>query len=143
MERKTFSSDSALEAIVHDVRVALRLARRRDKKFDRRNSHLTPESGRRAGYEGHQRKRSSTTHVAVDALGHVQASSAPLANEQDRVQGEELARHVQDVTGQTVDAAFVDQGDTEEAPARAAHCQGREPHVIKVAKKGFVLLPQH
>lgn len=148
MKRKTFPSDITLEAIVHDVRVALRLARRRDKqsnaaKFDRRISHLTPESGRRAGYDGHQCKRGSTMHVAVDALGHVQALSATPANEQDRVQVEEPARHEQDVTGQAVDVAFVDQGNTEEAPARAAHCQGRELQVIKVDKKGFVLLPQH
>jgi len=66
------------------------------------------------------------------------------ANEQDRAQVEELARQVQEVTNETVEVAFVDQGYTGDEPAQAAQKQGMELIVIKLpeAKKGFVLLPR-
>jgi transposase len=54
----------------------------------------------------------------------------------------ELARQVQEVTGQTVKVAFADQGYTGEEAAQAARDEGIELQVIKLAeaKKGFVLL---
>ncbi|MFZ1042062.1 MAG: transposase, partial [Anaerolineales bacterium] len=66
------------------------------------------------------------------------------ANEQDRAQVGELARQVQEVTGNSVEVAFVDQGSTGDEPAQAAQDQGLQLLVVKLpeAKKGFVLLPR-
>jgi transposase len=59
-------------------------------------------------------------------------------NEQDRAQVEELARHVQQATGQTVRIAFADQGYTGEEPA-AARDEGFELQVVRLpeAKKAL------
>ena len=137
------------EAMVHDLRAILRLAKGRKEQptaaiFDSRTLQSTPESGERAGYDGHKRKKGSKTHIAVDTLGHLLALHVTPANEQDRAQVEELARQVQEVTEQSVEVAFVDQGYTGDAPAQAAQSQGMELQVIKLpeAKKGFVLLPR-
>ena len=137
------------EAIVHDLRAVLRLAKGRKEQpsaaiFDSRTLQSTPESGERAGYDGAKRKKGSKTHIAVDTLGHLLALYVTPANEQDRAQVEELARQVQEVTDQSVEVAFVDQGYTGEVPAQAAEQQGIELQVVKLpeAKKGFVLLPR-
>jgi transposase len=137
------------EAMVHDLRAILRLAKGRKEQptaaiFDSRTLQSTPESGERAGYDGHKRKKGSKTHIAVDTLGHLLALYVTPANEQDRAQVEELARQVQDVTEQSVEVAFVDQGYTDDEPAQAAQSQGMELLVIKLpeAKKVFVLLPR-
>lgn len=137
------------EAIVHDLRALLRLAKGRKEQptaaiFDSRTLQSTPESGERAGYDGHKRKRGSKTHIAVDTLGHLLALYVTPTNEQDRAQVEELARQVQEVTEQSVEVAFVDQGYTGDQPAQAAQGQGMQLEVIKLpeAKKGFVLLPR-
>lgn len=137
------------EAMVHDLRAILRLAKGRKEQpraaiFDSRTLQSTPESGERAGYDGHKRKKGSKTHIAVDTLGHLLALYVTPANEQDRAQVEELARQVQDVTEQSVEVAFVDQGYTGDEPAQAAQSQGMELLVIKLpeAKRGFVLLPR-
>jgi transposase len=53
----------------------------------------------------------------VDTLGHLLALYVTPANEQDRAQVEELARQVQEVTEQSVEVAFVDQGYTGDQPA--------------------------
>ncbi|MEA2530516.1 MAG: hypothetical protein QOG89_2160, partial [Thermomicrobiales bacterium] len=55
-----------------------------------------------------------------------------------------LAAAVQEATGETVEAAFVDQGDTGEAAAEDAAAHGIRLEVIKLAeaKRGFVLLPR-
>lgn len=137
------------EAMVHDLRAVLRLAKGRKAQpsaaiLDSRTLQSTPESGKRAGYDGHKRKKGSKTHIAVDTLGHLLALHVTPANEQDRAQVEELARQVQEVTEQSVEVAFVDQGYTGDAPAQAAQSQGMELQVVKLseAKKGFVLLPR-
>jgi hypothetical protein len=44
-------------------------------------------------------------HVAVDTLGHLLALHVTAANEQDRAQVEELARQVQEATGDNVQIA--------------------------------------
>jgi transposase len=66
------------------------------------------------------------------------------ANEQDRAQVGELAKQVQEVVGESVEVAFVDQGYTGETAAQAAHTHGIRLEVVKLAeaKKGFVLLPR-
>jgi transposase len=137
------------EAMVHDLRALLRLAKGRKEQpsaaiFDSRTLQSTPESGERAGYDGHKRKKGSKTHIAVDTLGHLLALYVTPANEQDRAQVAELARQVQEVTQQSVEVAFVDQGYTGDQPAQAAQGQGMQLEVVKLpeAKKGFVLLPR-
>lgn len=142
-------SAGVFEDMVHDLRALLRLAKGRNEQpsaaiFDSRTLQSTPESGKRAGYDGHKRKKGSKTHIAVDTLGHLLALYVTPANEQDRAQVEELARQVQEVTEQSVELAYVDQGYTGDAAAEAAQSQGMQLEVIKLpeAKKGFVLLPR-
>lgn len=65
------------EAIVHDLRMLLRLAEGRAADptaaiFDARTVQSTPESGATAGYDGHK-KKGSKIHMAVDTLGHLLA----------------------------------------------------------------------
>jgi transposase len=137
------------EAIIHDLRVLLRLAAGRKAEpsaaiFDSRTVQSTPESGRRAGYDGHKRRKGSKVHAAVDTLGHLLALQVTPAHEQDRAQVAQLAEAVQEATGQHVEVAFVDQGYTGEEPARAAEAQGISLKVVKLseAKRGFILLPR-
>jgi len=139
----------SFEAIVHDLRALLRLAQGRNAQpsaaiFDARTMQSTPESGARAGYDGHKHKKGSKVHAAVDTLGHLLALHVTAANEQERAQVAELAQAVQEVTGQNVEIAFVDQGYTGEKAAEAAQEQGIQLEVVKLpeAKKGFVLLPR-
>src|SRR5215211_6755869 len=113
------------EAIVHDLREVLRLAQGRTAEptaaiLDSRTVQSTPESGGRAGYDGAKRKKGSKVHIAVDTLGHLLALTVTAASDQDRAQVAELAARVQEVTGGTVEVAFVDQGYTGEATAEEA-----------------------
>ena len=103
-----------------------------------------PESGARAGYDGYKKTNGSKTHVAVDTLGHLLALHVTLANEQERAQVSVLAEAVQEVTGQNVALAWVDQGYTGPGAAESAAEQGITLEVVKLAeaKKGFVLLPR-
>lgn len=137
------------EAIVHDLRTMLRLAQGRNAEpsaaiIDSRTLQSTPESGARAGYDGHKHKKGSKIHMAVDTLGHLLALHVTPANEQDRAQVAELAQAIQQVTDQHVEVVFVDQGYTGEEPAKAAQEQGIALQVVKLpeAKRGFVLLPR-
>lgn len=137
------------EAIVHDLRVLLRRAAERTAQpsaaiLDSRTIQSTPESGARAGYDGHKRRKGSKVHAAVDTLGHLLALVVTPANEQDRAQVSELAAALQAATGETVELAYVDQGYTGAEPATAAHAQGLQLAVVKLpeAKRGFVLLPK-
>ncbi len=137
------------EAIVKDVRAVLRLAAGRQQQptaaiFDSRTLQSSPESGHRAGYDGAKRRKGSKVHLAVDTLGHLLSLHVTPANEQDRAQVSELAASVQEVTGHTVELAFVDQGYTGDAPAQAAQEHGMQLEVVKLpqAKRGFVLLPR-
>ena len=66
------------------------------------------------------------------------------ANERDRAQVGQLAAAVQEVTGDSVELAFVDQGYTGDEPTQTAKEQGMRLEVVKLpeAKPGFVLLPR-
>jgi transposase len=137
------------EAIVHDLRAILRFAAGKEPEptaaiFDGRTVQLTPESGGRAGYDGYKRRKGSKVHMAVDTLGHLLALHVTPANEQERDQVAELAAEVQEMTGESVEVAYVDQGYTGEVPAAAAAAHGIRLEVVKLAeaKKGFVLLPR-
>jgi transposase len=73
------------QAMVHDLRAVRRLADVDAKGGAGRGPHpsavildgtilqSTPESGHRAGYNGHKRKKGSKLHLAVDTLGHLLA----------------------------------------------------------------------
>jgi transposase len=137
------------EAMGHDLRAVLRVAAGRNEQpsaviLDARTLQSTPESGGRAGYDGHKKRRGSKVHIAVDTLGHLLALHVTPANEQERAQVTELAQQVQEVTGDSVEIAYVDQGYTGDQPAQDAAKHGIELHVVKLpeAKKGFVLLPR-
>jgi transposase len=137
------------EALAQDLRAVLRLASGRNEEpsaaiIDSRTLRSTPESGPRAGYDGAKRKRGSKLHMAVDTLGHLLALHVTPANVDDRAEVGKLAAAVQNVTGETVDLIYVDQGYTGEKPADAASQHGIELCVVKLAeaKKGFVLLPK-
>jgi transposase len=137
------------EAIVHDLRVLLRRAAERNAQpsaaiLDSRTIQSTPESGARAGYDGHKRRKGAKVHAAVDTLGHLLALVVTPANGQDRAQVADLAAALQAATGESVELAYVDQGYTGEATAAAAEAQGIELAVVKLpeAKRGFVLLPR-
>jgi len=137
------------EALVADLRVLLRVLQDRDPQpsaviFDSRTLQSTPESGERAGYDGAKRRKGSKVHMAVDTLGHLLALVVTPANEQDRDQVVTLATQVQELTGDQVEVAFVDQGYTGDRPQAAAQAAGIHLEVVKLpdAKHGFVLLPR-
>lgn len=112
--------------------------------LDSRRLRSTPDSGARAGYDGHKRKQGSQIHLAVDTLGHLLALHVTPANEQDRVRVNALAEAVQDTADAHVTLASVDQGYTGETTASEAAVHGIAREVIKLpeAKRGFVLRPR-
>lgn len=137
------------EAMVHDLRVLLRLAEGRNEQpsaaiFDSRTLQSSPESGQRAAYDGAKRRKGSKTHMAVDTLGNLLALYVTPADDQDRAQVGQLAEQVQEATANHVQVAFVDQGYTGETPAQEAQQHGISLVVVKLpdAKMGFVLLPR-
>lgn len=137
------------EAIVHDLRVLLRLAEGRNPQpsaaiYDGQTIQSTPESGARAGYDGHKRRKGSKVHIAVDTLGNLISLVVTPADEQERAQVSDLSKAVQEATGQNVTLAFADQGYTGEDAANAALEHGITLEVVKLseAKRGFVLLPR-
>jgi transposase len=139
----------SFEALVHDLRLLLRVLKGRAAHpsaviLDARVLQSSLESGARAGYSGHKRRKGSKVHAAVDTLGHLLALVVTAANEDERTQVAALTQQVQDVTGQTVEVAFVDQGYTGEDVAATAAEQGIHLVVVKLpeAKRGFVLLPK-
>jgi transposase len=137
------------EAMVHDLRALLRWTEGRADDptaviLDARTVQSTPESGGRAGYDGHKRRKGSKTHAAVDTLGHLLALRVTPANGQDRDQVAALAAAVQEATGDAVEVAFVDQGYTGERAETGAAAHGIRLEVVRLpeAKRGFVLLPR-
>jgi transposase len=148
-QSRRWTKAGVFESLVHDLRAVLRIADGRQEGptaaiFDSRTLQSTPESGGRAGYDGAKRRKGNKVHLAVDTLGHLLALCVTAADEQDRAQVAELAKRVQDETGETVEIAFVDQGYTGENAVDAAAEHGIKLEVVKLptAKKGFVLLPR-
>lgn len=137
------------EDIVRDLRMLLREVAGRAPQptavvLDGRTVQSSPESGARAGYDGHKKRKGSKVHLAVDTLGHLLALVVTPANAQERAQVAALAAAVQTATGDLVEVAFVDQGYTGEQPAADAAAQGIRLEVVKLpeTKRGFVLLPR-
>ncbi|MBV9866456.1 MAG: IS5 family transposase [Abitibacteriaceae bacterium] len=137
------------EAIAHDLRALLRQTQGRNPQpsatiFDSRTLQSTPESGHRAGCNGHKKQRGTKIHAAVDTLGHLLALCVTPANENDRTQVEALCDAVQEVTGHTVQVAFVDAGYSGTEPEKEAGVYDVRLEVVKSpeAMRGFVLLPK-
>jgi transposase len=148
-QTRRWLSAGVFEAMVHDLRVLLRLSECRAPDptaaiLDSRTLRSTPESGSRGGYDGAKRKKGSKVHAAVDSLGHLLALFVSPANEQERAWVGELAEAVQEATGESVELAYVDEGYTGERPANEAEAHGIRLEVVKheEAKRGFVLLPR-
>src|SRR5215208_4389072 len=64
--------------MVHDLREMLRFVQGRKPHptaviFDSTTRQSTPESGHRAGYDGHKKRTGSKIHLAVDTLGELMA----------------------------------------------------------------------
>jgi len=148
-QARRWQQAGCFEDAAHDLRAVLRFLAERDPEptaaiLDARTLQSTPESGARAGYDGHKKKNGSKIHIAVDTLGHLLALKATAANEQDRAQVAELIARVQEAVRDNVHIVFVDQGYTGEEAAEAARAQGVKLEVVKLprAKRGFVLLPR-
>jgi transposase len=112
--------------------------------LDSRTRPSTPESGRRAGDDGAKRPRGSKVPMAVATLGHWLAWPITAADVQDRAQVKPLAAQGQEVTGESVEVACVDQGDTGDQPAQEAAAHGLPLEVVPLpeAKNGLVRLPR-
>ena len=149
-QTRRWLSAGVFEAMVHDLRILLRLSEGRASDptaaiLDSRTLRSTPESGSRGGYDGAKRKKGTKVHAAVDTLGHLLALFVSPANEQERAWVGELAEAVQEATGESVELAYdVDEGYTAERPAEEAEAHGMRLEVVKheEAKRGFVLLPR-
>ena len=148
-QTRRWAAAGCFEAIGRDLRMLLREEAGRAPQpsaavIDSPTLQSTPESGARAGYDGAKRRKGSKVHLAVDTLGHLLALHVTPADEQDRAQVGQLAAAVQEVTGEAVNLAFVDQGYSGAAPAEAAEANGIALHVVRApeAKRGFVLLPR-
>jgi len=118
------------EMLVEDMRSLLReWAGRKGQPtavvIDSRTLQSTPESGARAGYDGAKRRKGSKVHLAVDTLGHLLALTVTPASDGDREQVAALAEEIQQVTGNNVELAYVDQGYT--GPNAATAAPGARP----------------
>src|SRR5258706_247860 len=119
----------SFEALAHDLRMLVRVAQGREPQpsaaiLDGRVLQSSPESGHRAAYNGHKRRKGSKVHLAVDTLGQLLAARVTPANADERTQVAALAQAVQEATGQSVEVAYVDQGYTGEEAAAAAAAHG-------------------
>ena len=137
------------EHMADDLRMILRVAGGRHPSpsaavLDSRTVRSTPESGSRAGYDGHKRTNGSKVHAAVDTLGYLLALRVTPADADDRDQVFAVAAEVQEATGQAVRVAFADQGYTGDQPAADAANHGIALTVVKRPEgaTGFVLLPR-
>ena len=98
------------EEIARDLRIMVRLLEDRNLQasaavMDGRTLQSRPESGARAGYDGHKKKKGSRTHAAVDTPGNLLALTVTPANEQERAQVNVLAAQVLKATGSNVTPA--------------------------------------
>jgi len=144
-QMRRWMAAGCFELIVADVQSLLRefggrKGQPRAVCIDSRTLQSTPESGARAGYDGAKRRKGSKVHIAVDTLGHLIALTVTPADQGGRSQIEALAQQMQQITGNMVELAYVDQGYT--GPAAATH--GIPLEVVKhpLARRGFVLLPR-
>jgi transposase len=135
------------EAMVHDLRTLLRLAQGRKAQpsaviLDSRTLQSTPRAACWVRW-GQTQEGLQNPHGGGHAGRSVGLLVTP-ANEQDRDQVQQLTSKAQEVTGETVEVALVDEGYTGEKATQAAEGEGIRLEVIKLpdVKKGFVLLPR-
>src|SRR6476620_11566455 len=133
-QAKRWMRAGCFEAMAQDLRKVLRLLAGRHTEpsaviLDGRTLQSTPESGARAGYDGHKRKKGSKVHAAVDTLGHLLALKVTAANEQERAQVADLVEEVQQATGESVEVAFclsrLHRRRTRRASSQAGHSSDR------------------
>ena len=137
------------EVIVHDPRKLLRPAEGRDADptaaiIDSRTIRSTPESGPRAGHDGHERRNGSKSHMAVDTPGFLLALHVTPADEQDRAQVGVLCEAMHAATGESVELIDTDQGYTGEEVFDEAAGHKIILEVVKLpgTRRCFVLLPR-
>ena len=135
--------------MVHDVRMLLRditdrAPQPRAVMVDSRTLQSTPERGGRAGYDGHNRRNGATVHLAVATLGHLPAVVVTPATDHDRAQVAALAQRMQEIPGDTVAVAVVDQGYTGAQPAAEAAAHGSRLALVTLptATRGVGVLPR-
>ena len=148
-QARRWQQAGVFEQIAHELRLIERTLKDRDEQptavvLDGRTLRSTPESGHRASYDGAKRKNGSKVHIAVDTLGNLLAVVISGGKEQERAQVGELTERLQELTGENVEVALVDQGYTGKNAADAAAAHNVQLEVVKhtEAKKGFVLLPR-
>jgi transposase len=148
-QARRWMATGCFEAMVHDLRVLLRIADGREADpsaavVDSRTLQSSVESGPRAGYDGYKRRSGSKVHMAVDTLGRLLTLRVTPADEQDRAQVAPLCEAIHEATGESVELIYADQGYTGEETFDEAAGRGIILHVVKLpeAKKGFVLLPR-
>ena len=148
-QTRRWIKSGVFEVLVADLRALIRLGEGKSIEptaaiFDSRTLSGSIENGDRGGYDGHKKRKGTKLHLAVDTLGEFLALVVTPADEQDRAQVAELAARVQEVTGDTVEVAFVDQGYTGRDAEEAAVGWGIRLEVVKLpeARQGFVLLPR-
>lgn len=112
--------------------------------LDSRTIQSTLESGSRAGYDGARRTKGSKIQVAVDAPGNPLALNVRPADVQDRDRVAALAEAVLEATGDSVEPAIVDQGETGPVAEIAEADEGIDLMVVRLAEasRWFVLLPR-
>jgi len=125
-----------IEAMVRDLRMLIREIEgrmpRRAAMVDSRTMQPPPESGACAGYDGHKHRKRAKVHLAGDTPGQLLAVLVTPANEQGRAQVAALAAQIQEATGESVEVAFVDRGDTGEQAAADAEAHGIRLEVAKL-----------
>jgi transposase len=94
------------EDLVRDLNMLIReindrMLQSRAAILDSRTLQSSPESRGHRGYDGHKRHKGSKVHLTVDTLGQLLAIIVTPADEQDRAQVDELARQIQEATGNT------------------------------------------
>lgn len=145
---RRWNEAGCFEAMLADMRSVIRVDEGRSGQpsaviQDGRTLQSSCESGIRAGYDGHKRRRGSKVHIAVDMLRKLVAMTVTPADEQERAQVKALCEAVQQATGETVQLAWADQGYTGEQARQDAKASGIDLQIVKLpeAMKGFVLLP--
>ena len=145
---KRWIDHHCFENLVHDLRELLRLRVGKNAYpstaiIDSRFAISTPESGARAGYNGHKAKSGSKVHAVVDTMGHLLSLVVTAGNVDDRKPVYDLCEQVQELTGDNVLTMFADNGYTGEDVQDDANDNIIKLVVMKKpeAVKGFVLLP--
>jgi transposase len=115
------------EAMVEAVRAVWRVAQGRARQpsavmLESRTLQSSPESGRRAGYEGAKRRRGRDVPIAAETSGQWLALRVTAAKEQARARVAALVAQGQAGTGENVEMAFVGRAYTGEQAAQEAIC---------------------